>query len=92
MNESPEAILKTTAENLRVLSERTEAALRSFQSFSAEVNKAKLEQIYVGLYELLIHMTDYGSIHGGTLQSRKLIDLTKELGNIVNGKDGEIKR
>ena len=50
-----------------------------------------LKEVYIKLYRLLIHLTDYGKIEGGTLQSRTLIDEVNRLGELAGVRFEDIK-
>lgn len=51
----------------------------------------ELKEVYVKLYRLLIHLTDYGKIEGGTPQSRILIDEVNRLGELAGVSFHDIK-
>ena len=51
----------------------------------------ELKEIYIKLYRLLVHITDYGKIEGGTPQSKLLIGEVKRLGEVAGVKWEDVK-
>lgn len=72
------------------MSKKEESLQRVFGQLKRKDHK-QLEEVYIELYRLLVHITDHGKIEGGTPQSRSLIDQVKQLGEIVGADYKQIK-